>query len=509
MPSVGDPPAVTSGNGGLIYEIYVRSFRDSDGDGTGDLRGVIERLDYLRLLGVDTLWLMPIFTSPSVAGYNPEDLDAIDPDYGTEEDLDALIDAAAELDMRVILDVAINHTSDNHPWFESALADPEGPDADLYLFGPVQWDDVRWWKADKDLYYYAFFGADHPDLNWANPAVPAAMRDALDGWLDRGVAGFRLDAVVQLIEEDDAVANADGSHCAMAWLYRSLKEEHPDALLLSEAWSLDVPENLGWLGDEHAPEADLVIDVPRRYATLDALRAHSAAPLRAMVDEAALEDHNDRVAPYLNAHDLPRLPSVLEDPAARRLWMVFHLLGPGMPVLFYGDEIDLPDSEEGAEQDYAQRAPMLWDDTLNAGFTAGTPWFPVDRRYLDGLNVMAQAQDPDSTWSLVAALSALRARSAAVREGGVMWMPSTDDSTLVMVRTAGDELVVVILNLSNTSTVTPILALPPESGPWLDVTGGTVSAGSPGQIEVEPIVPLGYRVLVGPGLGDSRVPGPL
>lgn len=509
VPLVGEAPPITRGNGGIIYEIYVRSFRDSDGDGVGDLRGVIEKLDHLQQLGVDTIWLMPIFESPSVAGYNPSDFNRVDADYGTDDDLDALLAEAADRDMRVILDVAINHTSDTHPWFKAARAHPDGAAADRYLFSGVQWDDVRWWKAGEDAYYYAFFGADHPDLNWGDPAVPTAIRDALVGWLDRGVSGFRLDAVVQLVEEDGEITNTAGSHCAMAWLYRELKAARPDALILSEAWSQDAAENLGWLGTAQAPEADLVIDVPRRYDIIDAWRDHSVLPLLETMDAAAAAEVSDRVAPYINAHDLPRLPTLLEDPAARRAWMVLHLLGAGMPVLLYGDEIDLPDSGEAADQDYPQRAPMLWDDTYNAGFTSGQPWFPVDTRYLDGLNVAVQAEDPYSPWSLAAALGALRSRSVALREGGVALLPSTDPGTLQLMRRAGDEVVLLIVNLSNVSAVSPVLMVPPEYGPWTDLTGGEVEADQSGRIALGSLKPWGYRVLVGPGLADGAVPGPL
>ncbi len=509
VPPVEDAPTVTPGNGGIIYEIYVRSFRDSDGDGVGDLQGVIEKLDHLQQLGVDTIWLMPIFESPSVAGYNPSDFSAVNPDYGTVDDLDALLAEAADRDMRVILDVAINHTSEQHPWFKAALRDPDGAAGRRYLISETQWDDVRWWEGGSDLFYYAFFGADHPDLNWSDPAVPVALRDALVAWLDRGVAGFRLDAVVQLIEEDRLVTNTAGSHCAVAWLYRELKAARPDALILSEAWSLDPAENLGWLGTDEAPEADLVVDVPRRYAIIDALRGHSVDPLLESMDAANAAEATDRLAPYFNAHDLPRLPTLVEDPAARRTWLVLHLLGAGMPVLLYGDEIGLPDSLEDAAQDYAQRAPMLWDDTYNAGFTSGQPWFPVDARYLEGLNVAVQAEDPHSTWSLAVALSALRTRSAAIRKGSVSLLPSTDPGTLQLMRRLGDQVVVVIANLSNVSAVTPVLTLPPEYGPWTDLTGGAVVADQGGRVEVEALKPWAYRVLAGPGLADLAVPGPL
>ena len=510
VPTPGDAPAVTLATGGLVYEIYVRSFLDTDGDGIGDLAGVTSKLDYLKLLGVDTIWLMPVFESPSVGGYNTESFRHVNPDYGTDEDLEALFAEAETRGIRVLLDVGLNQTSDTHAWFQAALDDPDGPAGRRYLLSDVRWDEVRWWEAGQDLYYYAFFGPDHPDLNWANPDVATSIRDALNGWLDRGAGGFRLDAVVQLIEEDDAVVNTDGSHCALAWLYGQLKARHPDALLLSEAWSQTVPENLGWLGTEEAPEADMVIDVPMRYALVSALSEGSAAPLLTYTAaQSELTDVDLRRAPYLDAHDLARLPTTLPDARARRSALALLMMSPGAPILFYGDEIGLTDTPEDAEHDEPQRGPMLWDDTYNAGFSAATPWFPVDQTYLDGLNVAAQSNDPTSQWSLVSSLSRLRASSAAAQQGALSWAPSDAEQAMVMARYTDDEGVAVIVNLSSTETVSPTVMLPAELGPWLDLTGGRVGSPALGQVSVESIPPLGYRVLASPSQAGQWIPGPV
>lgn len=506
VPQVGGPAPVTEHEGGIIYEIYVRSFLDTDGDGVGDLQGVIEKLDYLDSVGASTLWLMPVFESPSVAGYNPADFDAIEADYGTRADFDALVEAARARGMRVILDVAINHTADTHPWFERALDDPEA--GFRYLLSEHQWDELRWFPTGDGRYYYAFFGADHPDLNWTQPAVAGELRDALTTWLDAGVGGYRVDAVVQLIEEDGDVANTDGSHCAMAWLFAELKASDPGALVLSEAWHKAVAGNLAWLGTEDAPEADLVIDVPRRYATIDAFGAEDASGLAQVIDQHLSRGATSRVASYLSSHDLPRLPTVLSDAAARRAWMVFHLLGYGQPMLYYGDELDLPDSDEGAEHDYAQRGPMPWDDTYNAGFTPGVPWYPVDQRYLDGLNVEAQGEDPDSMLSLVRALVALRQASVAVRVGETSRLDTGAASVLALLQRSEDEAVLVLVNVSSQPVSSLSLRLPAELGPWVDLTGGALSQGTDG-VTVEALGGRGYRVIATEGLAGYPIPAPL
>lgn len=493
-------------DGRLIYELYVRSFQDSDGDGVGDLAGVRARLDHIASLGVGTIWLMPIFESPSAAGYNPESFEEVESDYGARADLDALIEAAAAHDIRVIYDVTINHTSNTHDWFLRAMADPDDEDANRrYLISKYQWDDVRWIPTEDGRYYYAFFGDDHPDLDWTDPVVAAYVRDMLGDWLGQGAGGFRVDAVVQLIEEDGDVANTLGSHCAMAWLFAELKREHPDALILSEAWHKAVSGNLVWLGSPEAPEADLVIDVPRRFALLDALGQGKPDPLALVLDQQIASNLGARFAPYLSSHDVTRLASALEEEAARRMAMVFHLLGHGQPILYYGDEIDLPDNAEGDGQDYAQRGPMPWDDTYNAGFTSGTPWFSVDSRYLDGLNVAAQDQDPDSMLSLVRALVALREASDAVRLGSPARVETDQPSTLALLRREDNEAVIILLNLSADAIPGPILTPPIGLSDLTDLTGGAITTSGSG-IQVQDLPAYGYRVLVTEDLADQELP---
>ena len=505
------PGDVTTGSGGATYELYVRSFYDSDGDGIGDLAGVTAKLDYLASLGVESVWLMPVFESPSPAGYDTSDFDAVDPDYGTDADLEALFAAAAERGMRVLLDVPVNHTSSEHPWFQAELATPEeAATAALYLWSDAQWDTERWYPADDGRYYYSFFGAGLPDLNWGSVEVAARMRDALLGWLARGAGGYRVDAVVQLIEEDGAVANTDGSHCLMAWLHGEVKREYPDAVLLAEAWHKDVAGNVVWLGEEGAAETDVVIDVPRRYATLDAFSSGDPSKVAQIMRRQRDLGVADRVAPYQTSHDLWRLPDLLPDAAARRAWMALQLLSPGQPILYYGDELDLPNSTVGAGQDYDQRAPMPWNDERDAGFTEGVPWFSIDPSYLDGYNVESQESDPASMLSLVRALMALRLDSDAVLSTDTELPEVSDDGVLAVLRGAGEERVLVVVNFADTDAGAVAVETGSLPSPLVDLTSGeSATPDDDGALALGDLPARAYRVLATEGLADHAIPGPL
>ena len=324
------------------------------------------------------------------------------------------------------------------------------------------------------------------------------------GWLDAGLGGFRLDAVVQLIEEDGAIADTDGSHCLLQWLMGELKADHPDALLLSEAWHETVPGNARWLGTDAAPEADLVIDVPRRHADELAWEAHDPAPISELIVAQQSLDMTEEVTGYLSAHDTPRFATRIADPAERRAWMVAHLLLPGQPVLYYGDEIDMADSSVWSGIDAPQRQPMQWTDTRDAGFTTGIPWYSIDPEYLDGYNVQAQMASPDSMLSLVIALSALRASSEAVSRGDIDLVPTSDASILAFERSSADESVLVLLNFGDNAVEDLTVS---ATGSWVDLTSGGDAISGDTSLDLGEIPVAGYRVLASPALSATLIPG--
>ncbi|MES2640271.1 MAG: alpha-amylase family glycosyl hydrolase [Myxococcota bacterium] len=442
-----DVPCLPRGELGLTYEIYVRSFQDSDGDGIGDLEGVRLRLDHLEAMGVRTVWLMPLFPSVGPAGYDVTDFKVLRPENGDLDMLEALIHDAHARGIRVLVDLPFNHVARTHPWFQPAEAG-EGPARDLFLFADTQWDTYRWFPATGGGFYYGFFGAELPDLDWTNPEVQDRMFEVLERWLDAGVDGYRLDAVTTLVEDATGITGTVATHSLLADIYALARAQKPTALMLAEASEEEVSVNASYLGSDDAPESDRVLDFPRRPALLAALAAGVPEPLLAVLHDQADAGALGRTAPFLSSHDLARLPAAVPSAAARRMLQVLQLTLPGDPVLYYGEELDLADDSSGTGPDYAQRAPMPWDDSPNAGFTTGVPWYYPDYGYITGKNVAAAEADPTSLLTLVRDL-------ACVRDAldGAAWEPVATDrpSVLAYARSTPDGRVLVLANLADTS----------------------------------------------------------
>jgi alpha-glucosidase len=391
----------------VVYQIYPRSFQDSDGDGVGDLRGILERLDYLVYLGVDAFWLSPIYPSPLADfGYDVSDYTAVDPRLGTLDDFDALVEAAHERGLRVLLDLIPCHTSIEHPWFR------EHPD--WYIWSPVDGPPNNWlaafgggaWSRDEvsGRWYLHTFYPEQPDLDWRNPEVVIAMQEVVRFWLARGVDGFRLDAVNVIVKDaelrDDPPASGDfplplvGENAELDHVYSGNRPEAIDALrALREAAG-----DAFLVGEVYLPTSEY----PRYLEVLDLVFAFELlfspweeSRLRAAI-EPALE--LGRVAWVLSNHDFPRLASRLGPEHVRDAATLLLTL-PGTAFVYQGDEIGLPDGP-GADPPFdragrdAFRHPMQWDASPNGGFTTGTPWLPaIDPREH---NVEAQRGDPGS-----------------------------------------------------------------------------------------------------------------
>jgi alpha-glucosidase len=391
----------------VVYQIYPRSFQDSDGDGTGDLRGITERLDYLAWLGVDAFWLSPIYPSPLADfGYDVSDYTDIAPEYGTLGDFDELVAAAHDHGLRVLLDLIPCHTSIEHPWFR------EHPD--WYIWSPVDGPPNNWvsafggraWSRDEltGRWYLHSFYPEQPDLDWRNPAVIEAFQDIVRFWLDRGVDGFRLDAIDKLIKDDrlrdDPPASSDfplplrpdaakldrvysGHRPETIDALRTIRAAAGDAVLIGEVFqpTYEYPPYLQVL--------DLVFAFELLFATWDARR------LREAIEPAA---ELGRVAWVMSNHDFDRLASRL-GPSHVRAAATLLLTLPGAAFIYQGDEIGQPNGP-GGDRTYDRagrdplRHPMQWDPGPAGGFTTGLPWLPAidpERR-----NVEAQLADPDS-----------------------------------------------------------------------------------------------------------------
>src|SRR4051812_32563700 len=435
---------------GVLYQIYPRSFQDSNGDGIGDLQGIIRRLPYLRELGVDAIWLSPIFPSPMADfGYDIADYVGIEPIFGTLEDFDELVRAAHAGHLKVILDLVPNHTSDQHPWFVESRASRDNPKRDWYLWrdpgadggAPNNWmsefGGSAWhYDAATGQYYYHAFLAAQPDLNWRNPAVRQAIYDVMRFWLRRGVDGFRVDVIWHLIKDAEFRDNPPNPN---------VRPGRPPHEALVPLYSTDRPEMLEVVGemrrvidefDDRVLIGEIYLPIERlvAYYGRDLSGAHLpfnftllSAPWHAR-DIAKLIDEYEAALPegawpnwVLGNHDRPRIASRVGAAQARVAAMLLLTLR-GTPTMYYGDEIGMqqvaiaPDQVRdpfeknvpgiGVGRDGC-RTPMQWDGTANAGFSTATPWLPLAGNFHDE-NVGGLAADARSILNLYRALIELR-----------------------------------------------------------------------------------------------------
>ncbi|HEX3553433.1 MAG TPA: alpha-amylase family glycosyl hydrolase [Thermoanaerobaculia bacterium] len=455
--------------GAVFYEVFVRSFQDSDADGIGDFRGLTARLDYLQDLGVDALWLMPVFLSPSYHGYDTIDYERIEPGYGTGADFDKFLAEAHRRGIKVILDLVLNHTSNQHPWFVDAASSPKSGHRNWYVW---RGDDPGWtqpWGSgptwhhnDKDgQYFYGIFWGGMPDLNYDEPAVREEMKRIATHWLARGVDGFRLDASRHLFANGPGPMQNDQpqTHAYLKELAAAVRQAKPQAVM--------VGENAADREDQIAPyfgstaqiaggdELPMSFDFPLAKEILDGVNAGEASGLGARLEEVN-EAYPPGVidTPFLTNHDQTRLATQLgNDPAKLRLAAAILLTLPGAPFLYYGEELGLQNGPGGP--DPFKRTPMPWDATPNAGFTtAAKPWFDLAPGWRTA-NVAAETGDPASLLSHYRRLIHLRHASPALRKGTLTVLSPTRTSTPVLaflrnVRDAPGERVLVLHNLGTT-----------------------------------------------------------
>ncbi len=460
-------PAAASGawyRDAVFYEVFVRSFQDSDGDGIGDLNGLTSRLDYLQDLGVTALWLMPIFESPSYHGYDTTNYCAIDRDYGTLADFERLAAEAKKRGIRLVLDLVMNHSSNRHPWFVKGKRGPGHPHHDWFVWGRSApkwgrpWDsNAEVWHrvGDTDRYYYGLFWGGMPDLNWANPKVEAEFTDIAWYWLDRGAAGFRLDAARYLVENGGGKQQADQPETHAIWrrLRAALSKNHPDVLLVGEVWT-DLKTTATYFGADGKDELNMLFDFDRMNALRTGLEDGDAAPLQKALCGALEAQPRTGKASYgtfVTNHDLHRQANDLTDPRQQRLAAGLLLTLPGVPFVYYGEELGLADGP--GEGDIAKRAPMRWDDTAHYGFSTAAPWTsPEGERNKAVASASQQSRDPGSLRSHYRRLIHLRRRSPALSRGAttVLRLAHEGGSPLAWVRHTGDdkERVVVVANLS-------------------------------------------------------------
>ncbi|MBK8987042.1 MAG: alpha-amylase [Chloroflexi bacterium] len=439
-----DPTVDRWWNDAVFYEVFVRSFQDSDGDGVGDINGLIERLDYLQELGVNALWLMPIMESPSYHGYDVVDYYAVDQEYGTADDFRRLMEEAHARDMRVVVDLVLNHTGLDHPWFVAANSgDPEFRDwyvwedpAPNYL-GP--WGQ-RVWYAGEEEYYYAVFWSGMPDLNLSNPDVTAELYEITRFWLeDMGVDGFRMDAVRHFIENGAAQENTPDTHAWLQAYHDYYKNIDPDAFTVGETWT-DTQNAARYAVDEN----DIAFDFDLAEAYVRAAGSPISGDLYRVAELADASWPTNQFGVFLTNHDQNRVMSLLRDPTKAKIAAALLMTSPGVPFLYYGEEIGMT----GTKPDEDIRLPMQWSsDEPNVGFTSGTPWRAPAADYPE-VSVALQDDDPDSLLNHYRALIALRLANEALREGEWTAVTPNSNRLYAFLRYTDNQVILVLFNLN-------------------------------------------------------------
>jgi maltose alpha-D-glucosyltransferase/alpha-amylase len=501
----------------LFYELYVRAFADGNGDGHGDLRGLVARLDYLQELGVDCIWLLPSYPSPlRDDGYDIADFTAIHPDYGTLDDFKAVLDAAHRRGMRVITDLVMNHTSDQHPWFQAARVSRGSPQRDYYVWSDTdqRYRDTRiifldtepsnWtWDELAGQYYWHRFFAHQPDLNYDNPQVQQEMLEVVRFWMELGVDGFRADAVPYLFEREETnCENLPETHVYLKRVRRYLDEHYPGRILLAEANQL--PQDLvAYFGDGDEfhmgfhfavmPRLYMALKQADRSPILDILKRTPAIPAACQWtiflrnhDELTLEMVTPEEREFmwrayapeprmrLNLGIRRRLAPLLDNDR-RRIELLYSLLFtlPGSPILYYGDEIGMGDNIALPDRN-GVRTPMQWSVEANAGFSAASParlYAPViaqgDYAYTR-VNVQAQSADPGSLLNQVKHMIQVRKGHAYIGRGTFEWLLSaqgevapSNPAVLIYLRRYQAETILALHNLSDASQLVAL-----DLGAW-------------------------------------------
>lgn len=512
----------------VAYQIYPKSFCDSNGDGIGDLKGIISKLDYLKALGIDILWLSPIYKSPFVdQGYDIADYYAIAEQFGTMEDFDELLAEAKKRSIGIIMDLVVNHCSDQHVWFQKALKDPEGEYGQYFYFrkgkdgrapsnyrsyfGGNCWEPVK----GTDYYYFHMFAKEQPDLNWENPKVRESVYRMVNWWLDKGLAGFRIDAIIN-IKKDLAFPDLepDGPDgLAACWkmvervdgvgeMLEDLKAHtfaKRDAFTVGEVFNMKEDEMADFIGDNG--HFSTIFDFSAHMLSDGKHGWYDAEPITFEAWRQALCDSQRRVqkvgfeANIIENHDEPRgvsrfLPSYARNAAGAKMLGTVSVLFRGMPFIYQGQEIGMQNAVWNSVEEFNDintidqyqtarkaglsdtealnvcsemsrdnaRTPMQWSDTENAGFTTGTPWLKVNEKY-HAINVAAQEKDPDSVLQYYRKLIALR-KSEAYRElftyGEFTQVYGEMDHIMAYTRILDEKKVLVAANFGETEVVLPV-----------------------------------------------------
>lgn len=454
---VAQPPAKGWWSNGVCYEVFVRSFFDSNGDGIGDLPGLTSRLDYIKGLGANCIWLMPVMQSPSYHGYDTTDFYNINKDYGTNDDFKKLMQEAHARGINVLIDLVINHTSDQHPWFKEAQT-PGSAKRDWYIWSATDpgykgpWGATAWWPKGANQFYYGVFDASQPDLNYRNPDVTKEIYNVTRFWLqDMGVDGFRLDAARHLIEDGKTQINTPETK---AWLrdwvkyYKSVK---PTSFTVGEV-NGSSDELQGYWPDK----LDSYFEFGVASSMVRSVAKDSPLGFLQAEDLANTSWPYQRWSSFLTNHDQNRVMSLFQgDVPQMKLAAGLLLTTPGLPFIYYGEEL----GAQGSKPDEEIRTPMQWDSSPTAGFTTGTPWHKPNATSLATANVAAEDKDPNSLLNYYRKLIQLRRNSPALSGGSWTALTSNTDTVAAYIRQASDETVMVVANFDSKAVDNPVLTL--------------------------------------------------
>jgi maltose alpha-D-glucosyltransferase / alpha-amylase len=484
----------------IIYQLHVRTFCDSNGDGIGDFPGLMQKLDYLQELGVNAIWLLPFFPSPlRDDGYDISDYTAVHPAYGTLENFKAFLAAAHDKGMRIIIELVLNHTSDQHSWFHESRSSRDNPKRDWYVWRETddQYQGVRiifldtersnwaWDPLSKSYYWHRFF-SHQPDLNYDNPAVFEAMWNVMKFWLEIGVDGFRLDAVPYLVErEGTSCENLPETHAIIRELRRRVDQEYPGKMLLAEAnqWPSDV---CSYFGDSN--EFHMAFHFPLMPRMFMAVQLEDRKPIVEILEQTPQIPDSCQWCLFLRNHDELTLEMVTDierdymyDEYAkdkgmrlnlgirRRLspmmdndrWRIQLLNGllmsmPGTPIIYYGDEIGMGDNVYLGDRN-GVRTPMQWSGGWNAGFSAADPerlYSPLISNPVYGyqaINVESQRRSQHSLLSWMKRMIHVRKSSRVLSRGSIEFLTPSNHRVLAYVRQLGAEKILVVNNLSKSA----------------------------------------------------------
>ena len=498
----------------VVYQIYPKSFQDSNGDGIGDIRGIISRLDYLADLGIDAVWISPMYCSPQDDnGYDISDYQDIDPMFGTLADMEELIAEAKKRNIRIIMDLVLNHTSDEHRWFQEAKKSRENPYHDYYVwrdgtedelpndmkasFGGPAWE----WVPELKQYYFHQFSVKQPDLNWENPKVRREIYDMILWWMDKGVGGFRLDVIDQIAKEPDKKITNNGPK-----LHEFLQEmsretfQKGNLITVGEAWGANT-ENAKLYSNPDGSEFSMVFQF--EHVTLDqqpGKEKWDLAPLPFLKLKQCMAKWQEELygkgwnSLFMDNHDLPRIVSRWGDDkeyrteSAKMLATVFHGM-QGTPYIYQGEELGMTnvkfedithyrdietlnlyrerldngyDLDDVMRSIYAKsrdnaRTPMQWSAEKNAGFTDGTPWIKVNPNYTE-INAEAEQRDPDSVFSYYRTLTRLRKEYPVFIDGRFQLLMEEDEQIFAYTRTSDEGEMLVCANFSGEPAKCPLIS---------------------------------------------------